>query len=260
MSAYQSNTFSLRGTWYDIVEGSAFSPFEFGIGPYSADTYTPLGFTASVGLINGQLHLLHLYTNHDPNELLLVKPSSQNVLPDDTTQGSHGKDTHFDEPLCAKKRRRIQPPLLNSVMATTASDNYWNYSNVNLPLNYTGTLVIDRMPLITGDESEHYIRQAIKAIVDSGSHITRWTLHFENGVLVDETAHEPDKDLAELIHCYASRNPFEADSLAPVDSTNAGNLNKDFTLSAPTTDSPFTDDAMFADFDLEPSGANKKSQ
>ncbi|MBS3796362.1 hypothetical protein [Pseudoalteromonas sp. BDTF-M6] len=157
------------------------------------------------------------------------------------------------------RRQRIQPPALNNVQASPMSDNFWFYADINLPLNYCGTLIIDRMPMISGDESELYIREAIKNIVESGSHITRWTLQFVVGQLITETAHEPDERLAELIECYGEQEPLELNAVIPVEVKNTRGLNMDLASAASSNALPLNDNVLFNDFEIEPPQTTKNN-
>lgn len=248
MSAYQSDTIKFRGRWYRLIDGNAFSPSAYGIGPYNADSYTPLGYCVSFDLVDKHLHLLSLYTNHDADDFLLLQQAQAEHAPD--SQSSPERDDPLDGLL--RPSQRTPPPALNGVQASPMSDRFWFYAEVNLPLNYSGALIIDRMPLMTGDESEYSIREAIKEIVDSGSHVTRWTLQFAKGELIAETAHEPDARLAELIECYGAQNssePYAPDSLK-ADSATA--VNMDFSPAAPSNECTVKDNTWFDDFDIEP--------
>ncbi|GGO67689.1 hypothetical protein [Bowmanella pacifica] len=248
MSAYQSDTIKFRDRWYRLTDGGAFSPREHGIGPYDTDSYTPLGYSASFGVIDKHLYLLSLYTNHDADDFLLLQQAQADQAPGSPLS------PEWDEPLdgLLSPNRRTQPPALNGVQASPMSDRFWFYAEVNLPLNYSGTLIIDSMPLITGDESEHAIREAIKDIVESGSHITRWTLQFAKGKLIAETAHEPDEQLAELIECYGAQNSLEPYAPAPLSLENKSGVNMDFSPAAPSTEFAVKGEALFEDFDIEP--------
>lgn len=257
MSAYQTNTFKFHDSWYDLVEGSPFSPREYGIGPYDSDTYTPLGYSASFCIVDRQLHLLHLYTNHNPDDFLLLQ-QQENEEQEEASASWPDLDDSLDALLRAQPRRKVRPPEINGVDASPASSDFWNYTNVNLPINYSGTLVIDRMPIITGDESEHYIRQAIKDIVESGSRITRWSLQFENGKLVAETPHDPDSELDELIQCYGVENSIDDDTFLPFSPIDEEGGSVDLEPVPPFPVIRADDNDFFDDFDIDPPGAGNK--
>ncbi|MBT1063026.1 hypothetical protein KJY73_05530 [Bowmanella sp. Y26] len=252
MSAYQSDTIKFRGNWYQLIDGGLFSPRDYGIAPCTTDSYTPLGYSASFGLINKHLHLFSLYSNHHPDQGLLSQQPQAGQWPLEHTEVSPTLDDPLDSLFSPNRRQRIQPPALNGVQASPASDNFWFYPKVNLPLNYSGTLIIDRMPILTGDESEHSIREAIREIIESDSNVTGWTLQFVNGKLVAETAHEPNEQLAELIECYGLKRPLDVDAPAPINIENISDLNTDYSPAQPTNKRTFDDDSYFDDFEIEP--------
>lgn len=230
MSAYQTSTLLLDGIAYQVISGGAFSPSEHGICPYHADTWTPTGFVVTYAVVDGQLMLQGVYTNHSPAELDYLQQDAEHTTGDLPTQfqgdvvaagaddtatprfidnantlnpfGSAPDDrwasTQRLWPSGKRKAEGCIPPPINGVKPTRLSDDYWHYADINLPLDHSGELHVDRLPPLTGDESPEFIDDLLRAIIDSGNGVSGYRLQFEHGKLVKQTA-EPNEQLDFLL-------------------------------------------------------------
>jgi len=96
-------------------EGEPFSPIDAGYQPVMASTACWRGYMCDYEVKDGLLYLRELWVNHQPGE----------------------------EPTV----RRGQPPDLNGVKAARSDKSFvsdWQFSDVGLPIAYTGGLVIGR--------------------------------------------------------------------------------------------------------------------
>ena len=193
MSAYQTSTLLLDGIAYQVISGGAFSPSEHGICPYQADTWTPTGFVVTYAVVDGQLMLQSVYTNHAPAGADdSARPRSiDNVNTLDPFGSEPDGRWQSTQSLWRSRKRKAEdciPPPINGVEPTHLSDDYWHYSDINLPLNHSGELHVDRLPPLTGDENPEYIDDLLRAIIDSGNGVSGYRLQFEHGKLVKQTA------------------------------------------------------------------------
>lgn len=96
-------------------DGQPFSPADAGYRPFTKSTACWAGFICSYQVVDGRLQLHDLSLNHRPR-----------VVPGP---------------------RRVEPPSLNGVQAVREDEMFfcdWAFSNVNLPLGFTGGVVIGR--------------------------------------------------------------------------------------------------------------------
>ena len=112
------------GTGYNILDATPglFSPWEHGIEPEEVSTNNYCGYIALFEIREGHIYLHHLSVGHTPARGKPPAPNSDELL--DIPMGS--------APL----------PELNGVRPSPASAGYFAYDNVNLPLDYTGTLTL----------------------------------------------------------------------------------------------------------------------
>lgn len=96
-------------------DGQPFYPVDAGYRPFMKSTACWRGYIAQYQVVDGQLQLHDLSLNHRPR-----------VVPGP---------------------RRLEPPSLNGVQAIREDEMFfcgWGFSNANLPLGYTGGVVIGR--------------------------------------------------------------------------------------------------------------------
>ncbi|UJJ32776.1 hypothetical protein [Halopseudomonas maritima] len=207
MSAYQTSTLLLDGIAYQVISGGAFSPSEHGICPYHADTWTPSGYVVTYAVVDGQLILHSVYTNHAPAGA--DDTATPRFIDNANTLDPFGSEpddirTSINSLWPANQPRRKRaaedciPPPINGIVPTRLSDDYWHYADINLPLGHSGELHVDRLPPLTGDESPEYIDDMLRAIIDSANGVSGYRLRFEHGELVKQTA-EPNEQLDFLL-------------------------------------------------------------
>lgn len=118
MTAQAQDSVQYLGEPYALAafsDGEPFSPTEAGYRPVMASTACWRGYVCGYEVRDGLLHLNELRVNHQPGEAPIT--------------------------------RRLQPPDLNGVAAVHDENSYvggWHFCNVDLPLAYTGGLVIGR--------------------------------------------------------------------------------------------------------------------
>lgn len=118
MTAQVQDSLSYGGEKHALVaasHGEPFSPTAAGYRPVMASTACYRGYVCGYEVKDEQLRLCELWVNHQPGE--------------------------------APVSRRLQPPDLNGVVGVWDENSFfgnWHFSNVALPLTYTGGLLIAR--------------------------------------------------------------------------------------------------------------------
>lgn len=142
-----------------------FSLWDHDIHPEDIDSSNWAGFVAHFDIHDRQLYLDYLTVGHTP-------PARKRV------RSSHFKELLPQEASLDELIGDYYLPALNNVEATDAGMGYWHYQNINLALDYNGTLTLTTMKATADfNEQEPYYLE----------------LAFEQGRLISATTltHDP---------------------------------------------------------------------
>ncbi|SFM34613.1 DUF6231 family protein [Marinobacter zhejiangensis] len=115
---------SFEGTAYELLEShpGVFSPWDYGIEPEDVETSNGSGYELYLKVEDKRLFVDCLVVGYIP-------PKPARLRADST------------DPLDQLLGEKAPLPLLNGVRPEKLNASYWHYSDVNLALDYTGTLV-----------------------------------------------------------------------------------------------------------------------
>lgn len=124
MTTQMGDSLVYRGEVFDFLEG-LFSPYEHGLQPGADSSDGWRGYVAYYAVRDGRLLLTDLSLAEPEQPLMLDDEGNEVALPPG------------------------YPPLngVEAVRDTSLSGGSWHYHNVDLPLDYTGTLTLCRLPL-----------------------------------------------------------------------------------------------------------------
>ncbi|WP_226661474.1 hypothetical protein [Microbulbifer aggregans] len=163
MTDQLNNGLRYNGEGYDLLaaEPGLFSPWEHDIEPEVVCTSNWAGYVAIFDIRNQRLYLDNLSVGHTPRR---GPPRLQDP----------------DDPLSFLCAGSPPLPLLNGVAAKNAGSSYWEYTDINLALDYTGRLTLSHS---TDTHERGYLQ-----------------LHFQQGQLIRTTVIPKPDSLYESAH------------------------------------------------------------
>lgn len=159
MTTQLQDSLHYQGEAFDVLEG-LFSPWEHGFSPGSDSSACWRGYVAFYAIRDGQLLL---------TDLSLADPEQPLVLDEEGNE----------------RQVRVHYPALNGVDAvrdTAFVEGNWHFREVDLPLDYSGTLTLCRLPRHL--DVPEYWEGRDNPDEDDFEHVLRLTL--ENGRLIAE--------------------------------------------------------------------------
>ena len=159
MTSQLKDSLCYRGEAFEVLEG-LFSPWEHGLSPGSDSSACWRGYVAFYAIRDAQLYL---------TDLSLADPEQPLVFDEDGNE-------------C---RVRVHYPALNGVAAirdTAFVEGSWHFREVDLPLEYSGTLTLCRLPRHL--DVPEYWEGRDNPGEDDFEHVLRLTL--ENGRVIAE--------------------------------------------------------------------------
>lgn len=163
---YDGEGFSVIG-----AEPGVFSPWDYGIWPESICSSNWSGYNTHYAVRDGVLYLNYLTVGHIPR------------------RGPPPKEDP-DDPLSMIEAGSPPLPLLNGVEAQEGSMGYWDYNDIDMMLDYTGTLTV-----ANGDKprAPNYKTWSLEALLNEPPPPSRkyLALTFEHGKLVTATPIDP---------------------------------------------------------------------
>ncbi|MEP1384859.1 MAG: hypothetical protein ABJK64_13830 [Paraglaciecola sp.] len=148
MTDQVSPSINFRHELFWLIREVPFSPYQHGIGAYELNTAETLGFNASFEVIDDYLFLKTLITTHDDKYVarLHETPNKTNEIP---------AETNINDPfsLAVNTAKSGPPPILNNLKPQKIDGQQWAYENINMPLNYTGSLLLSSREMT---ESTYY--------------------------------------------------------------------------------------------------------
>lgn len=147
-----------RGKSYILLtaDKALFSLWDHDIHPEDTDSSNWAGFVAHFDIHDEQLYLDYLTVGHTPPARKRVQRSP--------SEDRHQLDAALDELI-----GDYYLPPLNDVAPTDAGMGYWHYENINLALDYTGTMTL-------GGESSQEQQDHLELVLEQGKVISWQTI------------------------------------------------------------------------------------